>query len=166
MKNGGSEALLYHLLNNVDLSKIELREIPKTAALLDQKVATMTTEQSWWYDVLSRGVLPYGYKSGSGRSCPSLHLFNRYQKKAGQQGARRKALETQLGVFLRKCVSGLIKARRAFENEETQTDDRGWVYFFPPLKECRAAFERELQQPVEWDDPDLDWKIEPKPTRF
>jgi hypothetical protein len=165
MKNGGSEALLYHLLNNVDLSKIELREIPKTAALLDQKVATMTIEQSWWYDVLSRGILPHGY-SGSARSCPSLHLFNRYQKKAGQQGARRKALETQLGVFLRKCVPGLMKARRTYEDEEAKTDVRGWVYFFPQLKECRTAFERELQQPVDWDDPDMDWKIEPKPIPF
>ena len=37
MNNGGREALLYYLLN-FDLSQVDLRTIPKTAALLDQQI--------------------------------------------------------------------------------------------------------------------------------
>jgi phage/plasmid primase-like uncharacterized protein len=76
MNNGGREALLYHLLNNVDLSKVNLRKVPKTKALLDQQIASMTPEQGWWFDVLSRGRLPYGCDTD--RRCSTEALFVQY----------------------------------------------------------------------------------------
>jgi len=47
MDHGGREALLYHLLH-FDLSTVNLREIPKTAALFEQQVSSLSGEQSWW----------------------------------------------------------------------------------------------------------------------
>jgi Family of unknown function (DUF5906) len=44
MDNGGREALL-DLLPDIDLSSINLRKIPKTAALLEQKLASLSAEQ-------------------------------------------------------------------------------------------------------------------------
>jgi hypothetical protein len=46
MENGGYEALLDHLLH-VDLSNVDLRNAPKTAALLEQKIASFSPEQGW-----------------------------------------------------------------------------------------------------------------------
>ena len=40
MNNGGREALLHYLLN-FDLTQVNLRVIPKTAALLDQQIESM-----------------------------------------------------------------------------------------------------------------------------
>ena len=57
MNNGGREALLHYLLN-FDLSQVNLRSIPKTAALLDQQIESLTPEQAWWLDTLMSGVLP------------------------------------------------------------------------------------------------------------
>ena len=57
MDNGGREALLHYLLN-FDLSQVDLRTIPKTAALLDQQIESMTPEQAWWFETLMRGALP------------------------------------------------------------------------------------------------------------
>ena len=57
MNNGGREALLHYLLN-FDLSQVDLRVIPKTAALLDQQIESMTPEQAWWFETLMQGVLP------------------------------------------------------------------------------------------------------------
>jgi hypothetical protein len=57
MNSGGREALLHYLLT-FDLTTVNLRTIPKTAALVEQKVASMTAEQGWWLDVLNRGYLP------------------------------------------------------------------------------------------------------------
>ena len=37
MDNGGREALLYHLLYEVDCATVNLRQIPHTAALIEQK---------------------------------------------------------------------------------------------------------------------------------
>jgi hypothetical protein len=61
MAAGGYEALLYHLLSEVDCSKVNLRQIPHTAALLEQKLETAKSEHGWWLDILHRGVLP-GYR--------------------------------------------------------------------------------------------------------
>ena len=57
--NGGAEALLHHLLN-LDISGVNLRKIPQTAALLDQKMASLGSEQAWWLDILTKGILPAG----------------------------------------------------------------------------------------------------------
>ena len=54
MDNGGREALLHYLLN-FDLSQVDLRTIPKTAALLDQQIESMTPEQAWWFETLMQG---------------------------------------------------------------------------------------------------------------
>jgi hypothetical protein len=67
MDNGGREALLHYLLN-FDLSTVNLREIPKTAALLDQKIPSLTLEQGWWLDLLKTGRLPETGET-RGRQC-------------------------------------------------------------------------------------------------
>jgi hypothetical protein len=59
MDSGGREGLLDYLLR-FDLTKVNLRVIPKTSALLEQKMASFAGEQSWWYEMLSNGVLPWG----------------------------------------------------------------------------------------------------------
>ncbi len=89
--------MLHHLLN-VDLTKINLREIPKTAALLDQQTATFNPEQGWLFDLLNRGELPWS----SGREpgvTPVTRLFDDYIEHAKKQGINRRSIETQLGRF-------------------------------------------------------------------
>jgi hypothetical protein len=45
-------------------------------------------------------------------------------------------------------------------------DVRSSVYVFPVLAECRKAFERELEQAIDWDeDSTADWTQEPMPDR-
>ena len=59
MRNGGYEALLHHFLN-VDISNVNLRSIPKTEALMEQKIHSATPEQGWWLETLKSGMLPGG----------------------------------------------------------------------------------------------------------
>ena len=61
MNAGGREALLHHLLFEVDCSAVNLRQIPHTMALVEQKLEAASPEHGWWLDVLRRGVLP-GYR--------------------------------------------------------------------------------------------------------
>jgi hypothetical protein len=63
MNNGGREALLHHLLN-FDLSKVNLRAIPKTGALLEQKIASLSPEAGWLLDLLNRGETALGLRLG------------------------------------------------------------------------------------------------------
>src|SRR5262249_49696416 len=78
LNNGGYEALLYLLLN-YDLSGVDLRKVPSTDALLDQKFASLNTNERWWLDVLRRGELP-SYDVTK-RDCPFSKLYEAYLKR-------------------------------------------------------------------------------------
>ena len=151
MANGGREALLHHLLFEVDCSKVDLRQIPHTAALLEQKFESATTEQSWWLDILFNGVLP-GDGDGSGE-LPSELLFEHYIERAKNKGVSHRAIETQLGMFLHKYVKGLQRRKKTY----WLRDGRGRVvkkcapvYQFPLLWRCRKQFSRQINEPVNW----------------
>lgn len=162
MENGGREALLNHLLH-FDLASVNLREIPKTAALLDQKISSLTPENGWWFDTLMRGELPWGCDE-FGR-CPSFRLFDRYERHAMRHGARRRSIETQIGMFLSKHVPGLRKSIGTYKRwtkTEEMVDTAGLIYAFPPLVECRAAFAKTMQQDITWNDRPA-WVAEPPP---
>ena len=173
MDHGGREALLHYLLN-FDLTTVDLRTIPKTAALLDQKVASMTPEQGWWMDTLMRGELPWGCDEHN--RCPTARLFDRYISRAMRQGARRRSIEVQIGEFLKKHVPGLQKVKGTYKVWRGHAvvdqrsglcvnpvvDERSSVYVFPALAKCREAFEQEMEQAIAWgDDSKADWTQEP-----
>jgi hypothetical protein len=143
LDNGGREALLHYLLQ-VDLAKVDLRTVPRTAALLEQKLHSLNPEQAWWFERLMAGRLP---RCNEPRCCSTSDLFNAYLDHADRTGIRRKTLETQLGMFLRKYVPGLQKRKHR---------EIGRIYVFPRLGECRAAFEAVVQQQIEWPD-QADW---------
>jgi hypothetical protein len=159
---GGREALLHHLLN-VDLTKVNLRQIPQTAALLDQKVASMTLEQGWWLDILKNGTLP-GDWDGTGKAPTSL-LYAHYIEHSKCRGSIRRSIETQLGNFLNETVPGLTKTKttyRCYDHRGTEQTRRGSVYTFPPLSECRRALSQQLGGNHQWDDDD-GWTPDSKP---
>jgi Family of unknown function (DUF5906) len=111
MDNGGREALLDHLMK-FDLKGLDLRTIPKTAALLDQKISTLPPLEGWWLDTLTRGQLPGLMLDESPKgywTCPSTSIFDLYLDHAQKQGIRRRSLEVQVGKFLKKYVPGLRK---------------------------------------------------------
>jgi hypothetical protein len=63
MKAGGYEAMLYDLLN-LDITTFNVRSVPVTEGLQQQKKLSLPTFEAWWLDVLHRG---YVYRSRLGR---------------------------------------------------------------------------------------------------
>jgi len=133
---------------NFDLSRVNLRSIPKTAALLDQKIESLTPEQAWWLDVLTSGRLP----GRQGHFVSKRALFDSYIAHANKVGVRRRAIETALGMFLRRSVPGL----RTWQNQPFVDADgkeyQGNAYSFPSIGTCRRYFVEMLDQEIEWDD--------------
>jgi hypothetical protein len=163
LRGGGYQRLLHELLH-FDLSTVDLRHIPKTEALLDQKIASLSAEDGWWFDILKRGRLPYRTKDAKPGKCPGQMLYDDYIEHAQKQGARRRAIETALGIFLNKTAPGLWTAAETFtvkdgSSFEREITNRGAVYTFPPLDKCRAEFEKKLHQLVTWDEP-LAWVVQ------
>jgi hypothetical protein len=123
---------------------------------LDQKIASLTSEQGWWLDTLHRGVLPYGCNAQG--ECPAQRLFDRYVDHASKSGVRRRSIETQVGVFLKKAVPKLTRFPGEYrEGDYTKT---GKIYRFPDLETCRAKFAEMMHQSVPWADIDEEWTFD------
>ena len=150
MDNGGREALLDYLLH-YDLKDIDLRTIPKTSALVEQKINSLTPEQGWLLDLLVAGTLPSGCNIA--RQTPCKLLFDHYIKHATSTGARRRGIETKIGLFLKKHVPGLSKVEGTYKGLSGK-EEHGSIYKFPSLAECRANFAKLMQTEVKWDGPE------------
>jgi hypothetical protein len=110
LNNGGREALLHYLLH-FDLSKVDLRSVPKTAALLEQKLHSLDGEQGWWLSVLTNGELPGNINEP--RCCLRRTLFDHYLEEANRAGIKRKRIETLIGTFLTSMCQASVRARSA-----------------------------------------------------
>lgn len=142
MDNGGREALLHFLLHR-DISGVDLRKFPKTAALFEQKLFSMNPMQKFWYEILMNGALDAesGYWGDGEIETSKLH--DSYILHTGKQGARHKATSTELGLGLKKLVT-FQKARRNYGN------GRQAIYKFPDLEKCRGLFEVKVKQRIQW----------------
>lgn len=137
MESGGREALLHYLLH-LDLDDIPLRSIPETAALREQKVATLSPEQQWWLDVLGRGQLP-GDQAGTGET-ECKRLFGHYLALMKELGVTRRQSETAFGITLRRLAPDVKRLRHRVSSPGGS--ELRWLYRFPPLHECRAQMAR------------------------
>jgi hypothetical protein len=138
MERGGREALLRYLLD-FDLTDVPLRTIPATMALAEQKVSSLTPEQHWWLDILTKGTLP-GDVTAEGMT-ETQKLYDDYLARSQKVGVNRKSWDTQLGYALHGMVPGLQKKRPVVQLVGGKST-RVPAYLFPPLAKCRLEFER------------------------
>lgn len=147
LDQGGREALLADLLA-LDLSSVELRSIPRTEALLEQKIRSLNSIESWWFGRLMSGTTT-GKCDEWLPAIPKSWLADDYIATADRIGIKRKSADTELGMKLQKLVPGLDSKRQCTDESPSETR-RIWHWLMPPLDDCRAAFEAALQQPVPW----------------
>ena len=153
MESGGYEALMDYCMR-LNLGGIDLRTIPLTNALVEQKIASLSPEHGWWLDMLNNGYLP-GDREGEGR-VKRRRLYESYVQQGQNTGSRWRAIETRVGMFLRKVVPGL---RRSDGTDPSDGSAAGY-FEMPSLKVCREAFSRELRGFDQWDGPDS-WQPDP-----
>jgi hypothetical protein len=154
MDNGGREALLRYLLD-FDLKEVDMGVIPRTEALLEQQIEGLPPLESWWLDVLSKGYLPPRPAPAEKRACEKTDLHRAYMAHADHHRLPRRALETQLGMFLHKQLRQdgkdlLVGFRPRLPNTSGKEDLRPQCYRFPPLRKCRELFAEQLGQRFDW----------------
>lgn len=176
MNSGGPAALMDYLLK-VDLAGVDLRNPPKTAALMDQKHLTMTPVQKWWYERLLNGYMldiendrwrePDGEKGlfwaiGS-------EVYQDYLKHARDSNARFRDTPESFGKAIGKLCPQLVRKKKYMQvkwfdahiGEECSEVRLVNAHGYPPLAECRAAFEQILGHSVDWPPDD---ELEEKPA--
>lgn len=149
LDSGGRQAMLHDLLA-MELGDWHPRNnVPKTEELLIEKINTLEPDLGWWLDILMSAKLPT-FPPLAANQVVTEYLYSGYLKRAGDAGARYKGIQTKLGMFLKKLMPTLQK--KLMDYREGGNDKQGMVYTFPPLAECRAAFDNHLQQRWAWDE--------------
>jgi hypothetical protein len=171
LEAGGYAAMLHDLLH-YDLTGFNVRAVPQTAALLEQKHYTLDTTNAWWRDVLERG---YVYQSKMGLE-KELHVWldpvstqllcASYSEFASARRERHPLHRGALMDFLRDKMGcedtrprglTILGEHKPGRIAETVVGMRARCFRVGTLEEARTAFEKSTGLPVERDpeDPDL-----------
>jgi hypothetical protein len=166
MNEDGRSALLYDLLR-MDLSTFDVRKVPNTEALTDQKIHSFDPVTQYWFMRLSDGTMP---------SYPEPNLFDKnmdpnrpiyvdewqdvkaddlyrdYNRVMKEAGVSRRGVETKFGMTLKSLLpSGSYKK---YQKQTTSglDKDRPYYYMFPSLRVCRDFFEKKICARVNWEE--------------
>lgn len=158
MDDGGYEGLLYYL-QSIDLSDFNVRKVPQTDALQEQKLLSMSVEEEWWYRKLQNGrVLDSDSEWTKVVSCDQLTVdFTTYAEK---WKFSRRGNETALGRFLSRVCPHVSKTQRRVTVEEydqgggtRRVSKRSYFYDFGSLDNCRSIWDT-LYGKTEWQEPE------------
>jgi hypothetical protein len=150
MENGGLEAMLYDLLT-MDISGIDLRRIPRTDALLDQIISSMSSVQKFWFERLRAGTLSVEDREWHAWK-KTRDLYGEYLDFAKTIGDRFPLIDKQFTKQLKALCPGTpgepdsgIKRKR-----KNLGDERPWILRFPKLETCRTQLERMVGMEIDW----------------
>lgn len=146
-QTGGREAFLHHLLT-FDLSRVDVRRVPQTQALLYQKLLSLPTVDRWFYGMLQAGkndYSPVGKSDGRWFEWVQTEfMWAKYCESCKDEHSR----PVSLVAFGMKLKTLLPPSTR----RQQRGTPRLWGYEFPPLDECRQHFEKLLGTPIDWGD--------------
>lgn len=143
MDNGGREAMLYDLLR-MDTTKANLRQAPKTQALLEQIEATMDSAGKFWFECLESGHLGNAVgEFGGFVATKSLHAV--YTEFARNLNDRHPLVSSPFIKQLNKFWPQGVSPCREMVHGKRQSG-----YKVPTLKECRRTFEQRVQIEINW----------------
>ncbi|WP_425962589.1 DUF5906 domain-containing protein [Rhizobium nepotum] len=155
MMNGGLEALLDYL-QKYDISKFEVRKVPDTAALADQKTKGLKNFEAYLFNILQSGEFPVEFSTTIGHAdWQHRHIrFDRsefYEDYLNWMKRRRFDGETvsqiHMGKELVKIFGDEVKSiRLRIEGA------RPWGYMLPNLPTCREFFEKHMMSKIDWGD--------------
>ena len=155
LDDGGYEALLYKL-RTLDLSKFDVRALPRTAGLTEQKILSYKPTEDWWFSKLQSGeILTDRDWSDEVISSEVNEDYATSMKMFG--GWTERSSATRLGLFLKKVVppGWTLRGRRSGSVEVTV---RGYTkrvnnpktYRLPSLAVCRKLWDENFGGPFDW----------------
>jgi hypothetical protein len=157
LDNGGRESLL-HLLLTMDLKNFNVRRVPQTGALMEQKILSMDAETEWLYSLISEGISLH--KDTQWRSYVSCTLlYDDYIRRMDQQRRQYRLNPTAFGRFLGRCMPrGWPKRTRELvdmpqindHGVEFMSRERVYVYHLPALAAVRKHWDLSMGGPFDW----------------
>ncbi len=143
--DGPSAFLAY--LQNVDLSDFDVRDVPQTEALRDQKINSLRGVSRWWFEFLSKGDIGAFEDWDDEITIEREEIRLRYEDFIRDNRHQGDAVNTrQFGIELRKMLPELGETRPRMDGKPGAR-----TYVFPPLIQCRDQFEAWLGASVDWE---------------
>lgn len=167
MEDGGYEALLFYL-QNIDLRDFQVRDVPQTEALQEQKLLSMSIDEEWWYRKLQNGRILDSDPEWRG-VIPCDSVISDFTAYAEKWKFSRRGNETALGKFLARIAPHIERSQRRGMVDDYDNDGRPMrkakrVYFydFGSLEQCREAWEK-IHGKTNWEpQTELDLQQPPK----
>jgi hypothetical protein len=158
LKDGGHEALLYHLLYEVDLRDFDVRRVPKTAGLAEQVEYSRKGLDGLVEKICSEGRVPCAHLQW-----PGFSVSNGFEVKQGFDYF----IDNHHDRELRDL--GALKVKRQLRREwlcksgddAKRRDGNDMIYGvkWPPLTELREQFEKR-HGPQDWLHPEVtEWPV-------
>ena len=145
---GGRAAMLHDLLHH-DLTGVNLRDVPQTEALRQQKILSLSPDERWLFDKLMAGRwLPEHERWETFVRKDQLH--DDYIRQLQKVGIERRRTETELGMFMARMFPHADTKRPRMDHER----HRGWVW--ATLATCREAFDSATRSKHPWPEVDGD----------
>ena len=156
MEGEGPSALLAYLMQ-YDLSGFQVRKVPDTEALAEQKEMGLKNIERWWLDTLHRGHIDGIQNRENGVDCAiwwetSVRMdksefrenYNNWMR--GRRFDGEQLSEIEFGFRMKRlCPSAVSK--QVMRNRQ-----RLMVYSLPSLLECREEFEAFIGSKIAWND--------------
>lgn len=149
LRDGGYASLLNYLLS-YDLSNYDVRKLPQTAALRDQKERSFDAFQEWWYNKLKDGRLLAEHDSWKQEVAVEEMKLDYFEEMKLQNTSRRGSV-ARLQSFLEKACPDLVRiqSREALTLGE-RTIQRPYIYQFPELNAARDHWDKKFGGPYPW----------------
>jgi len=146
MDDRGGKAVLLDFLQKWDMAQANVNVAPKTAALLDQKHASLEPFEQWWLDCLMGGHI---VGSDFGGAWPEKIETDRFRTAFRRYATERNVRaripgDVALGRALSKIAPGVEKKR------ERHGQELLYVYTVPSLAACRAAWCKFIGHDLPW----------------
>ncbi len=149
-EKGGTSALLYDLLD-LDISPVDLRAIPRTAALFDQAIHTLPSAKKFWFELLRRGTV-FCDDSDWNSLVSAGALHSSYLEFARNHGDRFPMIDKQFGKEIRQLCPSVNRVYRTVE----MGGKREWFLDLPGLDQCRNDFSEAIGgMNINWDGDDV-----------
>jgi Mesyanzhinovviridae DNA primase len=153
LRDGGYEALLYHLLHEVDLRDFDVRRVPKTAGLAEQVEYSRKGLDGLIEKICSEGRVPCAH-----HKWPGFSITNGYEEREGFDYFIENQSDRELRDLGALRVKGQLRRKWGCRSgDEAKRRDGGTVVYgvkWPPLKELRELFEQR-HGPQDWLHPEV-----------
>ena len=169
LNNNGLEALMYYFMHR-DITH-DVRQVPITEGLIEQRIHNMDSLQSWWLNVLVSGripCLPFDDRLDGNVKVVKEVLFDHYCSNIRKTMNRSRATETDFALRVRSFVpkvekgkpvkGGMGRAESLITNCRIgNKGEQRTAFIIPPLSICRECMDFVLGNKYEWDKEIIEW---------